>query len=94
MVAGWSCLGLGGAVLVSSGVVGGLTLSKVSQYDDTGNTDVELYDEAVTLKTTTNALLGVGAGFAVVGAVLLVVDAVGGDTSDVSATHDGFVLRF
>ncbi|MEO1512972.1 MAG: hypothetical protein AAFU70_12940, partial [Planctomycetota bacterium] len=42
LVAGWTCTGLGAGALIAMGALGGLTLSKVSQYDDTGNTDPDL----------------------------------------------------
>jgi len=70
-VAGWVGVGLGAATLVAAGVVGGMTLSAVSDYDASGNTDAKLRDDAVTLRTTTNVLLGVGAGIAAIGVVLL-----------------------
>lgn len=101
VVAGWTCVGLGAGALIAMGALGGLTLSKVSQYDDTGNTDPELFDEATMLKTTTNVLLGVGGGLAAVGVTLLIIGYV--DTEDgegveeslsFEPTADGFRLRF
>jgi hypothetical protein len=80
---GWTSVGVGAAALVAMGIVGGLTLSKVSDYDATGNTDVGLFDEAVTLRTTTNVLVGVGGGFAALGIVFLIV----GSTGDESAAR-------
>lgn len=96
LIAGWTFVGLGAAGLIGMGVVGGLTLSKVSQYDDTGHTDVALYDEAVTLKTTTNALVGVGGGFAALGIVLLIVATVSDapESSHLTPTPSGLCLRF
>jgi hypothetical protein len=96
LIAGWTLLGVGAAGLVAMGVFGGLTLSKVSKYDDTGNTDFELHDEAVTLKTTTNVLLAAGGGVAAVGVVLLIVGTVGGDDEGAAftPTANGFRIRF
>ncbi len=95
-IAGWSLVGLGAAGLVAMGVTGALTLSKVSKYDDTGNSDVELHDEAVMLKTTTNVLLGIGGGLAAVGVVLLVIDSVSGDEAAawMEPTPSGILFRF
>jgi tetratricopeptide (TPR) repeat protein len=92
-VVGWTSLGLGAGALIAMGALGGLTLSAVSRYDDTGNTDVELYDEAVRLKTATNALLGVGAGLAAIGAVFLIIASVESDTA-FQPTADGVAIRF
>jgi len=103
VVTGWTCTGLGAGALIAMGALGGLTLSKVSQYDDTGNTDPDLFDEASMLKTTTNVLVGVGGGLAALGVTLLIVGYV--DTDDVDEatpeaglsfepTADGFRLRF
>lgn len=100
VVAGWTCAGLGAGALIAMGAIGGLTLSKVSQYDDTGNTDAELFDEATTLKTTTNVLVGVGGGLAALGATLLIIGYVdtddGGEAEGLhfEPTADGFRLRF
>ncbi len=95
VIAGWTLVGLGAAALIGMGVTGALTLSKVAQYDDTGNTDVELHDEAVTLKTTTNVLLAAGSGVAAIGAVLLIVATVGDDDDAAFApTANGFRVRF
>ena len=95
-ISGWTLVGLGGATLVATGVVGGLTLGTVSDYDDTGNTDPELRDEAVTLKTTTNVLAGVGGGLAALGVGLLIANAVGDDTETarVRPTANGLVVSF
>ena len=102
VIAGWTCAGLGAGALIAMGALGGLTLSKVSQYDDTGNTDPALFDEAKTLKTTTNVLLGVGGGLAAVGATLLILGYLGNDDGGTEPgkavrfvpTADGFLLRF
>lgn len=100
VIAGWTCAGLGAGALIAMGALGGLTLSKVSQYDDTGNTDPELFDEATTLKTTTNVLVGVGGGLAALGATLLIIGYVatddGGEAESLyfEPTADGFRLRF
>lgn len=96
LIAGWTSVGLGAAGLIGMGVVGGLTLSKVSRYDDTGHTDVALYDEAVTLKTTTNVLVGVGGGFAALGIVLLIVATVSDtpDSARMTPTGDGLRVSF
>lgn len=96
-IAGWTLVGLGAAGLIAMGVTGALTLSKVSQYDDTGHTDVKLHDEAVTLKTTTNVLVAAGSGLAAVGVVLLIVANVSdddGETTFIRPTANGVVLRF
>lgn len=95
LIAGWVFVGLGAGALIGMGVTGGLTLSKVSKYDDTGNTDVELHDEAVTLKTVTNVLIGAGAGLATTGIVLLIVGSVGADDeSAIDYTAEGIRVRF
>jgi hypothetical protein len=95
-IAGWTMVGLGAAALIAMGVTGALTLSKVSKYDDTGNTDTELHDEATTLKTTTNVLVAAGGGLATIGVVLLIIGSVSADSSAgaVTPTPNGLRVRF
>jgi tetratricopeptide (TPR) repeat protein len=72
-IAGWTLIGVGGAALVAMAVTGGLTLDRVSSYDEGGNVNQELYHEAIRLRTATNALLGIGAGLAATGLVIVLV---------------------
>lgn len=93
-IAGWTLIGVGAAALIAMGVTGALTLDKVNDYDEGLHTDASLRDEAVTLKTTTNVLLGAGAGLAAIGVCLLLVDAFDGDGEDEAALRaDGATLR-
>jgi hypothetical protein len=78
-IAGGVLIGAGAAALIAMGVTGALTLDKVSDYDEGLHTDADLREEAVTLKTTTNVLLGVGSGLVAVGLALVLVDTFGGD---------------
>jgi hypothetical protein len=96
MIAGWTLVGVGAAAFIGMGVTGALTQSAVSDYDDGGNVDAGLRDKAVTLKTTTNVLLGVGAGFVATGVLLLLIDALADDVQETAlrVTPDGVQLRW
>jgi hypothetical protein len=71
-VLGWGLVGLSVAAGVATGVVGGMTLSKIDAFKATDNRDADLRDEAVTLQTTTNVLLAVAATTAAAGVAILV----------------------
>lgn len=102
LVLGWTSTGLGAGALVAMGALGGLTLSTVSRYDDTGNTDPDLFDEATRYKTATNALLGIGGGLAATGVALLLFAYLGGSEGGdgsppagwLEPTVDGVRVRF
>ena len=85
---GWTAVGLAGAATAATIATGVLTLQKVSAYDDGGNVDAELHDEATTLRLTTNVMIGVSSGLAVTGLLLLLLAPDGfddgGDGDDVA----------
>lgn len=70
---GWTAIGLAGAATAATIATGVLTLQKVSEYDDGGNVDADLRDEATTLRLTTNVMIGVSSGLAVTGLLLLLL---------------------
>ena len=76
---GWTAVGLAGAATAATIATGVLTLQKVSAYDDGGNVDAELRDEATTLRLTTNVMIGVSSGLAVTGLLLLLLAPDGSD---------------
>jgi hypothetical protein len=53
-IAGWVCLAGGGALGIVAAVLGVQTLGAVDDFEATGNTDAELRDDAVSLRTWTN----------------------------------------
>lgn len=81
-VAGYVLLGLGGAGAVAMAVTGALTLGAADDYEASGHRDADLRAEAATLRTTTNALIGISAGLAAAGVVLVVIGLTGEDDSD------------
>jgi tetratricopeptide (TPR) repeat protein len=77
---GWTALGIGAAALVTSGILGGLALSKTRAYEDAYR-EHKPYAEAQGLLDSANALekgtfvsLGVGVALAAAGVTLLVLD--------------------
>lgn len=81
-VLGWGLVGLSVAAGVATGVVGGMTLSKIDAFKATDNRDAALRDEAVTLQTTTNVLLAVAATTATAGVAILVFAPSSDDASE------------
>lgn len=55
----WASVGVTAAAGVGMAITGGLTLKSKDEYLDGGHTDEGLYDDIVTLRTTTDVLLGV-----------------------------------
>ena len=86
-IAGWTLLAVGAAVGIASGVMGGLTLGAVDDYDAGGNIDPALQDDATTLKTTTNVLFAAALALGATGVVLLIVDVTADDSGSVGAAH-------
>ncbi len=79
---GWTAIGLAGAATAATVATGVLTLQKVGEYDDGGNVDADLRDEATTLRLTTNVMIGVSSGLAVTGLLLLLLAPDGPDDAD------------
>jgi hypothetical protein len=70
-IAGWSLLGLAAAAGVATGIMGGLTLSKIDDFKETDRRDEGLRDDAIAFKTTTNVLLAVTGAAAASGVLVL-----------------------
>jgi hypothetical protein len=86
-IAGWTTLGTGAATLIAGSITGAVALSKKKELEPNcpnGNCEGEYAEDEEklqTLGTTTDVLLGVGAGIAVTGIVLLIVARVKGKKS-------------
>lgn len=100
-LAGAGVLGVGGAVMVVGGIMGGVTLSKQSQLDRTHDflARQDLAAQGKRLATTTDVLLGVGGALVLTGAILVAVGATRGRASAatarrVSPTGLGFMAHF
>lgn len=70
-IAGWALLGTGATAGIVAAVLGYQTLSTIADFEATGNTDAELRDEAISLRTWTNVAWIAGAALAATGVVLL-----------------------
>ncbi|MEZ4441194.1 MAG: hypothetical protein R3B72_18990 [Polyangiaceae bacterium] len=70
---GWTFVGLAGAATGATIALGVLTLNTVDDYDAGGNTDDDLRRKALTLRTTTNVMIGVSSALAVGGVLLLLL---------------------
>lgn len=85
---GWTAIGLAGAATAATVATGVLTLQKVGEYDDGGNVDADLRDEATTLRLTTNVMIGVSSGLAVTGLLLLILAPDGSDAATEAGADD------
>lgn len=100
-LAGAGVLGLGGAVMVAGGALGGVALSKQNQLDSTHDYDArtELAAQGRKLAVTTDVLIGVGGALVLTGVILVAVGATRGRTKAVAdrrvwPTGLGVVARF
>ncbi|MFO0725153.1 MAG: hypothetical protein U1E65_15335 [Myxococcota bacterium] len=68
--------GLGAGVLAggAAAILGGLTMGALGSYRDSGYTDVAAFDRTQTLKTSTNVVVAVAVGLAVLGGAALILD--------------------
>jgi hypothetical protein len=95
---GWTATGVGAALLVAGAVTGGLALSKNADVRDNcpdGNCPPAWHDDVDArdrLALSTNVLLGVGAGVAIVGVLLLTVFR-GKETAAVSVSSNGVAIE-
>jgi hypothetical protein len=99
----WVAFGVGGAALVSGGVLGGVVLSKSSDLKSECNDDIcpesrwSDLEKTRSLATATDVLLGVGAAALVAGTVLFFVEPGSEDEQEVavtpSVTASGFGLN-
>ncbi len=86
-IAGWTTLGIGASTLIAGSITGALALSKKKELEPNcpnGNCEGEYANDEETVQTlgkTTDVLMGVGAGIAVTGIVLLIVARVKGKKS-------------
>jgi tetratricopeptide (TPR) repeat protein len=76
---GWTAVGLGAAATGATIATGVLTLQKVDAYDEGGNVDAGLRDQATTFRTTTNVMIGVSSALVATGVLLLVLAPSGPD---------------
>jgi hypothetical protein len=81
----WVSVGVTGAATVGMAITGGLTLKYKDDYINEGQDDADLRDMTLTMRTTTDVLLGVALAGAIAGTLLLIF---GGDeeTSDEAAS--------
>ncbi|MBI5487618.1 MAG: PEGA domain-containing protein [Deltaproteobacteria bacterium] len=70
----WTMVGLTGAAAATAFVTGGLAVKYRDDFEAGGRSDTDLYDTTLTLRVTTDALIGVAAATAVTALLLFLLD--------------------